>query len=120
MPPLRSGISRDVDTTTAWKHEVVEAGNILASIYKMSGDEALRKAFLDVVKRMKKTAPGQRADASLPAGYGTSNDDLMPTMMTRWRRCGTPKASARTMKSDGCLGSSSDALPSERRIARSS
>lgn len=77
MPPLRSGISRDVDTATAWKHEVVEAGNILASIYKISGDEALRKAFLDVVKRMKKAAPGQRADASLPAGYGTSNDDLM-------------------------------------------
>lgn len=77
MPPLRSGISRDVDTATAWKHEVVEAGNILASIYKISGDEALRKAFLAVVKRMKKAAPGQRTDASMPAGYGTSNDDLM-------------------------------------------
>ena len=74
---LRSGISRDVDTATAWKHEVVEAGNILASIYKISGDEALRKAFLDIVRLMKKTVPGQRADASLPAGYGTSNDDLM-------------------------------------------
>lgn len=77
MPPLRSGISRDVDTKTAWKHEVVEAGKILASIYKISGDEGLRKAFLDFVKRMKKDAPGQRADARLPAGYGTSNDDLM-------------------------------------------
>jgi len=77
MPPLRSGISRDVDTTTAWKHEVVEAGNILTSIYKSKGDEALRKAFLDVLKRMKKGSPGQRTDASLPAGYGTSNDDLM-------------------------------------------
>jgi DNA (cytosine-5)-methyltransferase 1 len=26
---------------------------------------------------MKKGSPGQRTDASLPAGYGTSNDDLM-------------------------------------------
>lgn len=77
MPPLRSGISRDVDTATAWKHEVVEAGKILASIYKNNGDEAIRKAFLDIVKRMKKGSPGQRANASLPAGYGTSNDDLM-------------------------------------------
>jgi len=77
MPSLRSGISRDVDTATAWKREVVEAGNILASICKSNGDEALQQAFLDVLKRMKKGSPGQRADASLPAGYGTSNDDLM-------------------------------------------
>lgn len=77
MPPLRSGISRDVDTPTGWKREVVEAGNILASICKSNGDEALQQAFLDVLKRMKKGSPGQRTDASLPAGYGTSNDDLM-------------------------------------------
>jgi DNA (cytosine-5)-methyltransferase 1 len=77
MPHLRSGISRNVDTVSAWKREVVEAGNALASIYKSQGDEALQQAFLAVVKRMKKGSPGQRADASLPAGYGTSNDDLM-------------------------------------------
>lgn len=77
MPALRSGISRDVDSAIAWKREVVEAGNILASIYKRQGDEALRQAFLDVAKRMKKGSSGQRADASLPVGYGTSNDDLM-------------------------------------------
>jgi len=77
MPPLRSGISRGVDTATAWKREVVEAGNILASISKNSGDEALKEAFLNVVKRMEKGSPGHRANASLPACYGTSNDDLM-------------------------------------------
>jgi len=77
MPPLRSGISRDVDTVMAWKREVVEAGKIVADIYMSQGDSALQQAFLDVVKRMKKGSPGQRADASLPAGYGTSNDDLM-------------------------------------------
>jgi DNA (cytosine-5)-methyltransferase 1 len=77
MPSLRSGISRDVDTAVAWKREVVEAGSILASIYKSQGDDVLQQAFLDVVKRMKKGSPGQRTDASLPAGYGTSNDDLM-------------------------------------------
>jgi DNA (cytosine-5)-methyltransferase 1 len=77
MPALRSGISRNVDTVSAWKLEVVEAGNILANIYKSQGDCALRQAFLDVVKRMKKGTPGKRADASLPEGYGTSNDPLM-------------------------------------------
>jgi DNA (cytosine-5)-methyltransferase 1 len=77
MPPLRSGISRGVDTATAWKREVVEAGNILASISKNNGDEALKEAFLNVVKRMEKGSPGHRANASLPACYGTSNDDLM-------------------------------------------
>ena len=77
MPPLRSGISRAVDSAAAWKREVVEAGNILASISKNSGDEALKEAFLNVVKRMEKGSPGHRANASLPACYGTSNDDLM-------------------------------------------
>lgn len=77
MPPLRSGISRDVDTLSAWRREVIEAGNILADIYESRGDDALRQAFLDVVKCMKKASPEQRANASLPASYGTSNDDLM-------------------------------------------
>ncbi|MDP2738220.1 MAG: DNA cytosine methyltransferase [Pseudorhodobacter sp.] len=77
MPSLRSGISRSADDSEAWKLEVVDAGNILASIYKCQGDDALRQAFLDVVKRMKKVSPRQRADASLPAGYGASNDELM-------------------------------------------
>lgn len=77
MPPLRSGISRNVDKVSAWKREVVEAGKTLARIYKSKGDDALQQAFLDVVKRMKKGAPGQRTDTSLPADYGTSRDDLM-------------------------------------------
>lgn len=77
MPSLRSGISRNVDTPAAWKHEVVEAATILAGIYKSDGDAALRQAFLNIVKRVKKGSPEQRANASLPAGYGTSNDDLM-------------------------------------------
>ncbi len=77
MPPLRSGISRNVDKASAWKREVVEAGKTLARIYKSKGDDALQQAFLDVVKGMKKGSPGQRTDTSLPAGYGTSRDDLM-------------------------------------------
>lgn len=77
MPHLRSGISRNADTAAAWKREVVEAGKILARICERQRDEALQQAFLAVVKRMKKGSPGQRADASLPAGYGKSNDNLM-------------------------------------------
>ena len=77
MPSLRSGISRDVDTLKAWTSEVIDAGYILASIYKCQGDDALQQAFLEVVKRMKKGGAGQRADASLPAGYGTSSEELM-------------------------------------------
>lgn len=77
MPSIRSGISRNVDTATAWKREVVDAGNTLASIYKNNGDDALQQAFLDVVKHIEKRLPGQRSNASLPEGYGTSNDDLM-------------------------------------------
>ena len=77
MPPLRSGISRDVDTVSAWKREVIDAGNTLASIYKYRGDDVLRLAFLEIVKRVEKGSLGQRANASLPADYGTSNDDLM-------------------------------------------
>jgi DNA (cytosine-5)-methyltransferase 1 len=77
LPELRSGISRSADTLTAWKREVTVAGKSLANIYKRQGDNALRQAFLDVVNRLKVSAPMQRADANLPVGYGTSNDELM-------------------------------------------
>jgi DNA (cytosine-5)-methyltransferase 1 len=77
MPPLRSGISRRKDDAAAWKHEVVEAGNILADIYKDQEDGALRHAFSAVANRVKKAPSAQRAESSLPLGYGDSNDELM-------------------------------------------
>ena len=77
MPPLRSGISRSPDDPVAWKREVVDAANLLASIYKVKEDDALRQAFIAAAKRVKIGAYTQRAETSLPAGYGTSNDNLM-------------------------------------------
>ena len=77
MPALRSGISRSPDDAMAWRREVLEAGKLLASIYKDKGDDTLRHAFLAVAKRMKKVSSAQRAETTLPAGYGSSNDELM-------------------------------------------
>ena len=50
---------------------------LLASIYKDKGDDTLRHAFLAVAKRMKKVSSAHRADITLPAGYGSSNNELM-------------------------------------------
>lgn len=77
MPSLRSGISRSTDDPAAWRSEVLDAGNLLASIFKDQDDSTLRHAFLAVVKRMKKGSTAQRTESRLPAGYGASNDELM-------------------------------------------
>lgn len=77
MPPLRSGISRSPDDPAAWRREVVDAAKLLASIYKMEDDGALRHAFLAAAKRVENGRKLQRHASSLPTGYGTSNDELM-------------------------------------------
>lgn len=77
MPHLRSGISRAVDTPTAWQKEVAGFAKLLAKIFKGNQDGALRPEFLDVVERLKLGAETRRSSTMLHAGYGTSNDDLM-------------------------------------------
>lgn len=77
MPALRSGISRGADSPSAWNQEVAGAAKLLADIHKNNGDDTLRTAFLSVAKHLKNGGPAQRADSSLPADYGISNDPLM-------------------------------------------
>ncbi|QKV20726.1 DNA cytosine methyltransferase [Oricola thermophila] len=78
MPRLRSGISRGAaDRAADWRQEVVDAAKLLTRIHADKGDGPLREAFSAVAKRMKKEAPGSRADSRLPENYGTSNDELL-------------------------------------------
>ncbi|QYK43515.1 MAG: DNA cytosine methyltransferase [Paracoccaceae bacterium] len=77
MPPLRSGISRAVDTPAAWRREVADVAKLLAKIFKGKEDGALRPRFLEVAELLKHGAETRRSSTMLPAGYGTSNDDLM-------------------------------------------
>ena len=77
MPALRSGISRGLDDSVAWRREVAEAAKLLAGIYKGKDNGPLRAAFSSVAKRMKKEAPNRRAALCLPESYGTSNDELL-------------------------------------------
>lgn len=77
MPPLRSGISRATDTAAAWQREVAGFAKLLEKIFKGEGDGALQLEFREAMEILKHSAETQRSSAMLPAGYGTSNDDLM-------------------------------------------
>ncbi|ULB09180.1 DNA cytosine methyltransferase [Cereibacter azotoformans] len=77
MPPLRSGISRATDSATAWQREVAGFAKLLARILKGENDGALHSDFREVAELLKHGAETRRSSAMLPAGYGTSNDDLM-------------------------------------------
>jgi len=77
LPPLRSGISRGHDDATAWQREVTDAARLLASIYKVKDDGALREAFQSVSSRMRVASPAFRAASWLPESYGTANDELL-------------------------------------------
>ncbi|WP_156894434.1 DNA cytosine methyltransferase [Rhodobacter xanthinilyticus] len=77
MPPLRSGISRATDTPAAWQREVAGFAKLLARISKGDEDGALQSEFRAIVDLLKQGAETRRSSGMLPAGYGTSNDDLM-------------------------------------------
>ncbi len=77
LPALRSGISRRPDDAADWRNEVSEAARQLALIFKDEGDAQLQSAFSSVAGRMRKAPLRERAGSSLPAGYGTSNDELL-------------------------------------------
>lgn len=77
LPPLRSGISRATDSTAAWQREVAGFAKLLARISGNEGQETLQAAFLDVAERVTVSAQSRRATTLLPAGYGTSKDDLI-------------------------------------------
>ena len=77
MPVLRSGISRGMDDTAAWRSDVVDAARLLTGIYKEESDGPLCRAFSTVSRRLKDSAPTLRAQSCLPEGYGASNDELL-------------------------------------------
>ncbi|GLI94670.1 DNA cytosine methyltransferase [Methylocystis echinoides] len=82
LPPLRSGISRGRDDASVWRHEVINAAKQLAGMCKGTDDRQLRDKCLSVASRLKDGPPAVRAGASLPEGYGHSNDEL-----ARWLEC---------------------------------
>ena len=77
LPALRSGLSRGRDDASAWRHEVVEAAKLLAGIYTGKADRPIRDAFSSAAKRLQEGQSDHRAASGLPAGYGTSNDELL-------------------------------------------
>jgi DNA (cytosine-5)-methyltransferase 1 len=77
MPPLRSGISRAPDNPAAWKREVEGYAKRLATLSKGEDDGAMRPAFREVVAGLKQGAQILRSSAALPAGYGSTDDELM-------------------------------------------
>lgn len=77
LPPLRSGISRGADSAAVWKREVSDSAKLLAEIQTGTDQAALRPSFLDVARRLERSAQAPRAARDLPDGYGTSHDDLM-------------------------------------------
>lgn len=86
MPALRSGISRATDSAAAWQREVAGFAKLLAKIFKGDTDGDLQSEFRGVMETLKQGAETRRSSTALPAGYGTSNDDLM-----RWlERSGLP------------------------------
>ncbi|WP_067341741.1 DNA cytosine methyltransferase [Stappia indica] len=77
MPPLRSGISRSTDMPATWQSEVAGFAKLLAKISKGHEDGALESEFRAIIDLVTNGTETRRSSAMLPAGYGTSNDDLI-------------------------------------------
>lgn len=75
----------------------------------------LRKGIVSMTSRRVRTLSDTAICAS---AAGPARSERMPTMITLSRRCGTPKASACMMKSDGRVASLRLALPFSIRMAR--
>ena len=77
LPTLRSGISRGQDNADLWREAVVEAASRLAKADVELNDDILRGMFSSLGEEIKHSAPTDRSNNELPAGYGKSNDELM-------------------------------------------
>tara|TARA_R110002126_G_scaffold141936_1_gene287144 strand:- start:8834 stop:10369 length:1536 start_codon:yes stop_codon:yes gene_type:complete len=77
MPSLRSGISRGMDDTAAWRREVIDAAGLLVRVHAGMEDEPLREAFSLIAGRMLEEVPRSRTGSDLPVNYGASSDELM-------------------------------------------
>jgi len=63
------------------------ATRLLGGIYRTNDDAELRNALSDIARRIKTEAPTLRASATLPDGYGTTNDDLLRWLERPELRC---------------------------------
>lgn len=77
LPALRSGISRGLDDSAAWRREVVAAAQRLAFICTRERDGSLCHAFEALAARIAEARPLPRSSTVLPHGYGTGNNDLL-------------------------------------------
>lgn len=77
LPFLRSGISQGLDDAVLWRREVADAAKLLSSIFKTKDHSDLREAFQSVSRSIKQGVADVRASSSLPAGYASSNDELL-------------------------------------------
>lgn len=77
MPPLRSGISRGVDSAEDWRQEVRDAAKLLARMHAGKDNQPLREAFSSIARRTATEAPGSRKGTRLPENYGNSTDELL-------------------------------------------
>lgn len=76
LPPLRSGLSRGTDSTGRWQQVVRDNADQLANLYRDSGAVRLHAEFARVAQEIQAGTPLKRSTKTLPAGYGTSKDEL--------------------------------------------
>ena len=76
LPPLRSGLSRGTDSAGRWQQVVRDNADHLASLHHDSGSERLHAEFARVAQQIQAGTPLKRSAKTLPAGYGTSKDEL--------------------------------------------
>jgi len=77
LPALRSGISRGLDDSVAWRREVVDAARRLAFICTRERDGSLCSAFEAIAASIAEAPPLPRSSTVLPEGYGIGNGDLL-------------------------------------------
>ena len=77
LPPLRSGLSRGVDSWDNWRRVVLSAAKGLARLHGYRGVEPLLRAeFRQIARNIRNGTAMERSDMELPSGYGGSRDGL--------------------------------------------
>ncbi len=76
LPPLRSGLSRSLDSVDRWQLVVRNAAERLAGLHRENGAGRFHDAFRQIAQGIQEGTPRKRSATRLPSGYGTSNDEL--------------------------------------------
>jgi len=76
LPPLRSGLSRCVDSWEAWQRTVSSAARNLAGVEGYRDVKSLRSEFRQVARDVQNGMVLERSQRQLPSGYGDSKCDL--------------------------------------------